>query len=71
MFVLTNLALLIPGEAGEWVVKLMPGNTVSAIGTPVMFNPQLLGAWAGFGVFMAEAAAVMLFGWYLLRRRDA
>lgn len=71
MFVLTNLALLIPGEAGEWVVKMMPGNAVSSIGTPVAFNPELLGAWAGFGVFMAEATAVTLVGWYLLRRRDA
>ncbi len=71
LFVLTNLALLIPGEAGEWVVKLMPGNAASGIGTPVMFNPQLLDAWTGFGVFMAEVAAMALLGWYLLRHRDA
>ena len=71
LFVLTNLALLIPGEVGEWVVKLMPGNAEPAIATPVPFNPQLLDAWPGFGVFVAEVAALVLLASYLLRRRDA
>jgi hypothetical protein len=31
----------------------------------------MLGTWAGFGVFCAWAAAALLLGAFLLRRRDA
>ena len=41
------------------------------ISTPVPFNPDLLDAWTGFGVFAAETAALLLLAWFLLRRRDA
>lgn len=71
IFVLNNLVLLIPGETGRWVTKLMPGNAGSTIATPVPFNPFVLDAWTGFGVFSAEIAALMVVGWILVRRRDA
>jgi hypothetical protein len=34
-------------------------------------DPGMLGTWAGFGVFCAWAAAALLLGAFLLRRRDA
>ncbi|GAA3522549.1 ABC transporter permease [Aeromicrobium panaciterrae] len=71
VFVVGNMVLLIPGSFGDWVTKLMPGNAGGAIAAPVPFNPELLGAWAGLGVFAAETAALLALAWYLLRRRDA
>ena len=71
MLVLTNMVLLIPGDTGRWVTKLMPANAGSVVATPVPFNPFLLDAWTGFGVFVAEIAALVLVAWLLLRRRDA
>ena len=44
-----------------------PGRSIA---TPVPFNPFLLDAWAGFGVFIAEIGALTLWAG-LLRRRDA
>lgn len=71
MLVVTNMALLIPGDTGKWVTKLMPANAGSVVATPVPFNPFLLDAWTGFGVFAAEITALVLVAWLLLRRRDA
>lgn len=71
MVVVTNLVLLVPGKTGEVLVDIMPANAGSVISTPVPFNPDLLGAWAGFGVFVAEITVLLLVAWLLLRRRDA
>ena len=71
MLVVTNMVLLIPGDTGRWVTKLMPANAGSVVATPVPFNPFLLDAWTGFGVFVAEITALVLVAWLLLRRRDA
>ena len=71
IFVLNNLVLLIPGETGQWVTKLMPSNAGMVIATPVPFNPFLLDAWPSFGVFAGEVAALLLLAWLVLRRRDA
>ena len=71
MLVVTNMVLLIPGDTGRWITKLMPANAGSVIATPVPFNPFLLDAWTGFGVFVAEIAALVLVAWLVLRRRDA
>jgi ABC-2 type transport system permease protein len=71
MFVVSNLVVLVPGKAGEVLVDVMPANAGSVISTPVPFNPELMDAWPGFGVFVGEVAALMLLAWYLLRRRDA
>jgi len=71
VFVVGSMAFLLPGTWGEWVAKLMPGNAGSAVATPVSFNPQLLGPWTGFAVFLAEVAAVLLMAYLAFRRRDA
>lgn len=71
MLVLGNMAHLLPGVLGEWIVKLMPGNAGSPIASPVSLGPDLLDPWTGFAVFSAEAATLMLLAYVLLMRRDA
>ncbi|TFV52665.1 ABC transporter permease subunit [Blastococcus sp. TF02A_35] len=71
VFVVGTMVVLLPGAWGEWTSKLMPGNAGASVATPVSFNPNLLEPWAGFGVFCAEVAAVLLVGYLVFRRRDA
>jgi ABC-2 type transport system permease protein len=71
VFVVGTMVFLLPGEWGEWIGKLMPGNAGSAVATPVSFNPELLGPWPGFAVFAAEVAVVLGIAWSVFRRRDA
>jgi ABC-2 type transport system permease protein len=71
MLILGNMVNLVPGEFGEWLTKLMPGNAGSSISTPVSFNPNLLEPWTGFAVFGAETAVLLLLAWVMVRRRDA
>jgi ABC-2 type transport system permease protein len=71
VFVVGNMTMLLPGAWGEWLTKLMPGNAGSSIATPVPFNPTLLEPWTGFGVFLAEVAALLVVGYLVLDRRDA
>jgi ABC-2 type transport system permease protein len=71
VFVVGNMAFLLPGTWGEWTAKLMPGNAGSGVATPVSFNPELLSPWVGLGAFAAEVAVLLLAAWLVLRRRDA
>jgi ABC-2 type transport system permease protein len=71
VFVVGNMVFLLPGAWGEWAGKLMPGNAGSAVAAPVSFNPNLLDPWAGFAVFSAEVAVVLIAGYLVFRRRDA
>jgi ABC-2 type transport system permease protein len=71
VFVVGNMAFLLPGTWGEWTAKLMPGNAGSGVATPVSFNPQLLDPWVGFAVFAAEVAVLAMVAWATFRRRDA
>ncbi len=71
VFVVGNMVFLLPGNWGEWIGKLMPGNAGSSVTTPVSFNPTLLDPWVGFAVFTGEVAVVLLAGYLVLRRRDA
>ena len=71
VFVVGNMAFLLPGTWGEWTAKLMPGNAGSGVATPVSFNPQLLDPWVGFAVFAAEVALLAVVAWATFRRRDA
>jgi ABC-2 type transport system permease protein len=71
MLILGNMVNLVPGAFGEWLVKLMPGNAGSAVSTPVSFNPNLLGPWEGYGVFLIETAVLLGLAWFMVRRRDA
>ena len=71
VFVVGNMAWLLPGTWGEAIAKGMPGNAGSGVATPVSFNPELLDPWVGFGVFAAEVALLTLIAWATFRRRDA
>jgi ABC-2 type transport system permease protein len=71
VFVVGNMAYLLPGAWGEWVANLMPGNAGGTIATPVSFNPDALGAWTGYAAFMAETLALLALAYLVLRRRDA
>jgi ABC-2 type transport system permease protein len=71
VFVVGNMAFLLPGTWGEWTAKLLPGNAGSGIATPVSFNPGLLDPWVGFAVFTAEVTVALIAGYAVFRRRDA
>jgi ABC-2 type transport system permease protein len=71
VFVVGNMVMLIPGELGEWITKVMPANAGGQVAIPVPFSPDLLGPWTGFGVFALEAGALVAVAWFLLRKRDA
>ncbi|CAN5409139.1 ABC transporter permease [soil metagenome] len=71
VFVVGTMVVLVPGEFGVWLARLMPGNAGGSIASPVPFNPDLLDAWVGFGIFVAETAALVTLALYLLRKRDA
>lgn len=71
LMVIGNMVMLIPGEIGEFLEKVMPGNAGSSISSPAPFNPDLLGPWTGFGVFMIETVVLVAIAWIMVRRRDA
>ena len=71
ILIVGNMIGLIPGTVGDWLEKLMPGNAGSPIAVPIPFNPNLLGPWTGYGVFLAEIAVLLGLAWFLVRRRDA
>jgi ABC-2 type transport system permease protein len=71
VFVVGNMAFLLPGTWGEWTAKLMPGNAGSGIATPLSFDPGLLDPWVGFAVFTAEVTVALVAGYAVFRRRDA
>jgi ABC-2 type transport system permease protein len=70
VFVVGNLVGLIPGAVGDWLEKLMPGNAGSSIASVEPFNPNLLGAWTGFGVFALETAVLLVIAGVAFARRD-
>jgi ABC-2 type transport system permease protein len=71
VFVVGNMAFLLPGAWGEWVAKVLPGNAGSVVATPVSFNPESLRPWPGFAVFAAEVALLLAVAAVAFRRRDA
>jgi ABC-2 type transport system permease protein len=71
VFVVGQMAWLLPGTWGEWVAKAMPGNAGGAVTTPVSFNPEVLSPWTGFTVFAGEVAVLTLVAYAQFRRRDA
>lgn len=71
MFVVGGMMILVPGDVGLWLERLMPGNAGSVIAAPVAFNPDLLDPWPSFGVFVAEITALMVLALALMKRRDA
>ncbi len=71
MLVIGGMVSLLPGEVGEWLTKLMPGNAGQAIAQAVAWDPTLLDPWPGYGVFLLETAALLALAWMVVRRRDA
>lgn len=71
VFVVGNMVILVPGDFGLFLERVMPGNAGGALASPVPFNPNLLDVWPGFGIFLVEVAALALLGLTLLKRRDA
>ena len=71
LLVIGNMVTLIPGTVGDWLEKAAPGNAGSVIASPTPFNPNLLDAWPGFAVFVAEIALIGALAVWAVRRRDA
>lgn len=71
VFVVGNMVMLVPGDLGIWLERLMPGNAGGAIASPVPFNPNLLDAWPSLAIFLGEIALVTVAAVTLLKRRDA
>ncbi len=71
VFVVGNLVMLVPGEVGEWLAKLMPGNAGSSIAMVTPFEGMMLSPWTGFAVFCAETALLLGLATAGFVRRDA
>jgi ABC-2 type transport system permease protein len=71
VFVVGQMAWLLPGTWGEWIAKVMPGNAGSGVAMAASFNPQLLSPWTGFAVFGGEVAVLLTVALVVFRRRDA
>ena len=71
VFVVGNMAFLLPGAWGDWVAKVMPGNAGGVVTQAVPFEGGLLSPWTGFAVFAAEVLALLAIGWMVFQRRDA
>jgi ABC-2 type transport system permease protein len=71
VFVLGNMVILVPGDFGLWLERLMPGNAGGVVASPVPFNPNLLDAWPSLAIFAGEVALMVAAAAVMLRRRDA
>ena len=71
VFVVGNMAFLLPGTWGDWVAKVLPGNAGGVVTQAVPFEGQLLSPWTGFAVFAAEVLALLTVGYLVFQRRDA
>jgi ABC-2 type transport system permease protein len=70
LLVLPGLGRLLPVTWQPHVLPYLPSNAGASV-YEVHPESGMLGTWAGFGVFCAWAAAALLLGAFLLRRRDA
>lgn len=70
LLVVPGLARLLPDTWQPHVLPYLPSNAGASV-FQVHPDPGMLGTWAGFGVFCAWAAAALVLGAVLLRRRDA
>ena len=67
VFVVGNMVFLLPGDWGEWIGKLMPGNAgLRRRHRRCRSTRSLLDPWIGFAVFAGEVAVVLLVGWLVL-----
>ena len=70
LFVPTLLTALLPSSWQDTLGPYLPMNAGDTIYT-VRPEAQMLGPWAGFGVFCLYAAAALAAGFILIGRRDA
>jgi ABC-2 type transport system permease protein len=70
ILVLPLLAQALPSSWQDHIDKYLPMNAGTAI---LSTRPEsnMLGPWAGIGVFALYAVAALAVGWIVLRRRDA
>jgi ABC-2 type transport system permease protein len=72
IFVIDNVAGLLPGGWGHWIYKLLPGNAGSQVLMVTNRNGDPhLGPWSGFAVFVIEIAVLFIAAAVLFRERDA
>jgi ABC-type transport system involved in multi-copper enzyme maturation permease subunit len=71
MLVISQLTQLLPDSWGRHVNAWMPTNAGSLIFQQHVDPKHLLTAWQGLAVFVGWTVLLLLFGAYLLRRRDA
>ena len=70
MLVLPGLARLLPSTWQPHVLPYLPSNAGGSVWA-VHPDAGMLGTWTGFGVFCAWAAAALVGGLVVLKRRDA
>lgn len=75
LLVVPALAQLLPGELGDWVVRLLPSNAGAAFANEALGmtsrSVDLLSAGAGLAVFLAWVVGILVAAGWALRRRDA
>ncbi|NUU25249.1 MAG: ABC transporter permease subunit [Streptomycetaceae bacterium] len=71
IYVVGTLVALLPGDWGNWISKVMPGNAGGQITAARQYDSDVFGPWAGFAVFCIEVAVLMVCGWYRFARKDA
>lgn len=71
VLVLTPLAGLLPGSAGERVHAFLPTEAGFMVTQQQAHDGDLLGPWQGLGVFALWTAVLLAVAAVLLRRRDA
>jgi len=69
LIVLPSLSGLLPGQWGQNIGKFITTNAGRPI-TLVETNPDSLGPWVGYAVFVGWAVALLVIGTIALRRRD-
>jgi ABC-2 type transport system permease protein len=70
LLVLPGVSRLLPDTWQPHVLPYLPSNAGSQV-FAVQHDPSMLGTWTGFGVFCAWAAAALVLGLVVLKRRDA
>jgi ABC-2 type transport system permease protein len=69
LLVLPGISRLLPASWQPHVLPYLPSSAGASVYS-VQPDPGMLGTWAGFGVFCLWAAAALVLGAVLLRRRD-
>lgn len=70
VLVLSQLAFLIPGRAGEYIAGFLPSNAGVRITQAGHESGAVLSSWQGFGVLALWAAVLLVVATWLIERRD-